>query len=164
MPSLLRLIAACAMALGLAATTLAQTASPAPAVAPAAPAGHEKMRQDVMALERAFAKTMADRDLAAFTRYLSAETVWTGSQGPLIGPDAVVGAWKKFFEGPTAPFSWEPDRVEVMANGLLALSTGPVRDPAGKPVARFNSVWRQESPGVWRIVLDMGTPGCDCGK
>jgi ketosteroid isomerase-like protein len=158
MPILLRLLAACALALGLAAAAQAQ------ASAPAASTAHEKMRQEVFALERAFAKTMADRDLAAFTRFLSAVTVWTGSAGPLVGPDAVVGAWKKFFDGPSAPFSWEPDRVEVMANGLLALSTGPVRDPSGKAVARFNSVWRQESPGVWRIVLDMGTPGCDCAK
>jgi len=157
MPTLLRFLAACALALGLAGTAQAQ----APA---AAPTGHEKMRQEVFALERAFAKTMADRDLAAFTRFLSAETVWTGSAGPLIGPDAVVGAWKKFFEGPNPPFSWEPDRVEVMANGLLALSTGPVRGPDGKVAARFNSVWRQEAPGVWRIVLDMGTPGCDCPR
>lgn len=157
MPALLRLLAACALALGLASTAQAQTPA-------AAPADHEKTRQEVFALERAFAKTMADRDLAAFTRFLSAETVWTGSAGPLIGPDAVVGAWKKFFEGRNPPFSWEPDRVEVMANGLLALSTGPVRGPDGKVAARFNSVWRQEAPGVWRIVLDMGTPGCDCPK
>ena len=26
------------------------------------------------------------------------------------------------------------------------------------------AVWRQESPGVWRIVLDMGNDACDCPK
>jgi ketosteroid isomerase-like protein len=133
--------------------------------APARPAQDiVKLRQDVMAVERAFAKTMADRDLAAFTRYLSAETVWSGGQGPLVGPDAVVAAWKKHFEGPIPPFSWEPDSVEVMATGQLAISTGPVRDPAGKVFGRFHSAWRQEAPGVWRIVLDMGTPHCDCPR
>ena len=39
------------------------------------------------------------------------------------------------------------------------LSTGPVFDPDGKPVASFTSVWRQVSPGVWRIVFDKG---CNC--
>lgn len=155
MPTPLRLLAAWGWALGLMATAHAQ--------APGAGAPDmEKTRQDVFAIERAFAKTMADRDLAAFTKFLSAETVWKGSKASLVGPAAVVDAWRKFFDGPTAPFSWEPDLVEVMANGHLALSTGPVRDPAGKVVARFNSVWRQESPGVWKIVLDMGTPLGDC--
>jgi hypothetical protein len=54
--------------------------------------------------------------------------------------------------------------VEVLASGELALSSGPVRDPQGKLIARFNSVWRQESPGLWRIVLDMGNDACDCPR
>jgi hypothetical protein len=33
-----------------------------------------------------------------------------------------------------------------------------VRDADGKPIARFNSVWRQEAPGVWRVVFDKGQP------
>jgi ketosteroid isomerase-like protein len=123
----------------------------------------DRLRQAVWDTERAFAKTMADRDLAAFSRFLSADTVFQG-KAPLRGPEAVVSAWKKFFDGPQPPFSWEPDQVLVMNNGELALSSGPVRDPAGKLVARFNSVWRQEAPGVWRIVLDMGSDACDCPK
>lgn len=151
---------ALALGLGLALGAHAQGS----AAEAGASAAHEALRQQVAATERAFAKTMADRDLAAFTRHLSAETVWRGGAGPLVGPEAVVAVWKRFFEGPTPPFSWEPDQVEVMANGQLAISTGPVRDPAGKLVNRFHSVWRQEAPGVWRIVLDMGTPACDCAR
>jgi ketosteroid isomerase-like protein len=33
-----------------------------------------------------------------------------------------------------------------------------VRDPDGKVIGRFNSVWRQEAPGVWRVVFDKGSP------
>ncbi|MGM9491433.1 YybH family protein [Ideonella sp. YS5] len=124
----------------------------------------DPVRQAVWDTERAFAKTMADRDLVAFSKFLSSETVFQGGKAPLRGPDAVVAAWKKFFEGPQPPFSWEPDQVLVMTNGQLAMSSGPVRDPSGKLVARFNSVWRQEAPGVWRIVLDMGNDACECPK
>jgi ketosteroid isomerase-like protein len=134
---------------------LAQTAS-APEL--------NRLKQVVWDTETAFAKTMADRDLAAFTRLLSADTVFQGSKGPLRGPDAVVAAWKKLFDGAQPPFSWQPDNVVVTGHGDLAMSTGPVRDPAGKVVARFNSVWRQEAPGVWRILLDMGNDACDCPK
>jgi len=31
-------------------------------------------------------------------------------------------------------------------------------------LATFSSIWRQESPGVWRIVFDKGNPECDCAK
>ena len=124
----------------------------------------DPLREAVWNTERAFAKSMADRDIAAFARFLSADTVFQGGKAPLRGPDAVVTAWKKFFEGAQPPFSWEPDQVLVMTTGQLAMSSGPVRDPSGKLVGRFNSVWRQESPGVWRIVLDMGNDACECNK
>ena len=63
-----------------------------------------------------------------------------------------------------APFRWEPAQVEVLDSGALALSSGPVFDPAGTEVATFTSVWRRESPGVWRIVFDKGNAACNCAK
>ena len=72
--------------------------------------------------------------------------------------------WKRFYEGPTAPFSWQPETVEVLDSGDLALSSGPVRDPQGKLVATFTSIWRLEAPGTWRIIFDKGNDVCDCPK
>lgn len=106
--------------------------------------------------ERAFARSMAERDHAAFTSWLSAHAVFFGGSTVLRGRDAVAAGWKPYFDAPKAPFSWEPDQVEVLGDGTLAHSSGPVRNPEGKVVARFNSVWRQEAPGVWRVVLDKG--------
>ena len=77
----------------------------------------------------------------------------------LHGPAEISTAWKDFFSGAEAPFSWTPDHVEVLASGDLALSTGPVMK-AGKLVGRFNSIWRREAPHVWRIVFDKGEPVC----
>jgi ketosteroid isomerase-like protein len=48
--------------------------------------------------------------------------------------------------------------VVVIGDGTLATSTGPVRAPDGKAVARFRSVWRREPNGGWLIVLDRGEP------
>ena len=110
--------------------------------------------------ERAFAKTMADRNLAAFSSFLSDETVFFSGPVPLHGKQAVTEFWKRFYDKPQAPFSWRPDRVEALASGTLALSTGPVFDPEGKCFGRFTSIWRQEEPGVWRIIFDKGGP-CD---
>jgi ketosteroid isomerase-like protein len=107
---------------------------------------------------------MADRDLAAFARHLSEQAVFYGNGTVLRGKAAVIDGWKAFYDGKQPPFSWEPDQVEVLADGTLAHSTGPVRDPGGKRVSRFNSVWRQEAPGVWRVIFDKGQPISEAEK
>jgi hypothetical protein len=74
----------------------------------------------------------------------------------------VAAAWKRFYDGAQAPFSWEPDRVEVLDSGTLALSSGPVRDPQGNRAGTFNSVW---TPRGWRGVEDrlrQGVPALWC--
>lgn len=112
----------------------------------------------VFAVERAFADTMAERNLDAFGGFLSDEAIFFAGTRPLRGKAAVVEAWSRYYVEPEPPFSWEPDQVEVLDSGTLALSTGPVRDPTGKVVGRFHSIWRLEAPGVWRIVFDKGGP------
>ena len=112
----------------------------------------------VRACEIAFALSMAQRRHADFVAWLGDEAVFFSPSGVLRGKQAVAEGWKGFFDGPVAPFSREPDQVEVLAEGSLALSTGPVRDAAGAVIARFNSIWRQEAPGRWQVVFDKGQP------
>ena len=122
------------------------------------------LRQQVMDTERAFAKTMADRNFAAFQEFLSPEAVFFSGQQPTTGKADVARQWKAFYEKPAAPFSWEPEKVVVLPSGKLALSTGPVRDKDGVLIATFTSIWRLEAPNTWRIVFDKGNGVCDCKK
>lgn len=115
-------------------------------------------KEQVFAAERAFAQSMADRDLKAFSRHLSDEAVFFDGAKALRGKQEVTDGWAPSFAGAQAPFSWEPDQVEVLASGSLALSTGLVKDPGGKVIARFNSIWRMEAPNAWRVVFDKGSP------
>ena len=121
------------------------------------------LKEEVRQTETAFAKTMADRDHAAFASFLATDTVFFG-RGVLRGKAAVADAWKGFYQDKAAPFSWGPENVEVLDNGELGFSSGPVFDPAGKRVGTFNSVWRKEKDGKWRIIFDNGCPRCDCGQ
>jgi ketosteroid isomerase-like protein len=128
----------------------------------AAAAGSEtnaQLQEQVRQTERAFAKTMADRDHAAFVSFLAEETVFFG-KSVLRGKDAVARAWKPFYEGAAAPFSWRPETVEVLDSGTLALSSGPVFDPSGRQTGTFTSIWRREPGGTWKIVFDKGCPYC----
>lgn len=122
----------------------------------------QALADDVRAAETAFAKTMADRDFTAFGRYVADEAIFFGSNGAQRGKAAVLEGWKRLFNGEKAPFSWRPETVEVLDSGTLALSSGPVFDPDGKPVGRFNSIWRLERGGHWRVVFDKGCDVCNC--
>lgn len=114
------------------------------------------LQAQVRETERAFAKTMADRDHAAFMAFLAEETIFFNGQTPIRGKQAVAEAWKPFYERPQPPFSWDPDVVEVLDSGTLALSSGPVKDPAGNVIGTFNSVWRRQPDGRWLVVFDKG--------
>ena len=109
--------------------------------------------------------TMADRNHEAFVDVPGAgrDLFWR-DPSRLRGRQVVADAWKRFYDKPEAPFSWKPETVEVLDSGTLALSSGPVFDPAGKNVATFTSIWRLEAPGTWRIVFDKGNDVCDCPK
>ena len=142
-------------------SALAASVLMAAALAAPAPSNADLVDQ-VRKAETGFAKSMADRDHAAFTSYLSPETVFFGGKGVLRGKAAVAAAWKRFYDGPKAPFSWSPAEVEVLDSGTLGMTSGPVLDPDGTRIGTFNSLWRREKDGTWKIVFDKGCPPCDC--
>jgi ketosteroid isomerase-like protein len=128
----------------------------------AAQSGNNSLTQQVRDAERAFARSMATRDFNAFGALVADEAIFFGDQGAQRGKTAVLAAWKGFFDGPNAPFSWDPDTVEVNQSGTLGLTSGPVKDPSGKQIGVFNSVWRRDASGGWKVVFDKGCPVCNC--
>jgi ketosteroid isomerase-like protein len=119
-------------------------------------------RTTVEETERAFAETMAQRDFEKFKTFISEEAVFFSGTTPLRGRQQIADAWEGFFKDPAAPFSWEPEHVEVLDSGRLAWSTGPVYDTDGKQVATFNSVWQLDASNQWRIIFDKGNDVCNC--
>jgi ketosteroid isomerase-like protein len=120
------------------------------------------LADEVRAAETAFARSMADRDFAAFAARVADEAIFFGSHGPMTGKVAVLEAWKSLYEGSKAPFSWKPEVVVVLSSGTLAHSSGPVLDPDGNRIGTFNSVWRRDVDGQWRVVFDKGCDVCNC--
>jgi ketosteroid isomerase-like protein len=99
---------------------------------------------------------MAQRNLEAFAAQVSSEAIFFGDTTVIRGKQAVLAGWKRFFAKPDAPFSWSPDVIEVLPSGNLALSSGPVFDPAGQKIGTFSSIWRREPDGRWKIIFDKG--------
>ena len=125
-----------------------------------AKAADRDLAAEIKAAEKAFAKTMADRNIQAFAGYISEEGVFFGGKGPIRGREAVVTAWKRFFDGADAPFSWDPETAEVLPSGNLGLTSGPVHDPKGELIGTFTTVWRLETDGKWRVIFDKGCDVC----
>ena len=134
------------------------------------PGNHQEFRRmtgspddaaaEVRRAEAAFAASMAARDFEAFQGHVAEDAIFFGGAGDQRGKAEVLAGWRPFFDGATAPFSWEPDSVEVLPSGTLAMSFGPVFDAAGQRVATFNSIWRRDQDGRWRVVFDKGTNVC----
>ena len=119
---------------------------------------------DVRCREIAFSRAAEERDLASFLSFLDDDARFVGNE-VLRGPDDIASAWQVFFaaDGPT--IKWRPQFVEVLASGDLALTRGPYRllaeGPDGEAVEEwgtFNSIWRKDAKGHWRIIFDAGNP------
>lgn len=121
----------------------------------------EETRIQVLETEAAFAKTMADRDQLAFSTFIADNAIFYAGEEALRGKQEIVARWSRYFTDPGAPFSWEPETVEVLEPGRLAHSVGPVRDPNGIIIGEFASLWRYEN-GAWKIIFDRGSAVCDC--
>ena len=121
----------------------------------------QKRTESLRRTELAFAASVRDRDQAAFADFIADDAVFVGSS-ILRGKAAVVEAWRVFFAPDGPVLDWWPEVVELAEDGHLGLTRGPYEltvESAQQPeVSRglFNSVWRLEEDGAWRIVFDAG--------
>ncbi len=121
---------------------------------------NEQLKNQVIEREKAFAKTIVDRDFAAFGTFVSEEAIFYSGPTPLIGKERVLDNWSYFYKSKTAPFTWSPSKVEVLESGKLAISSGPVLDEMGQCILEYTSIWRLESDNEWRVIFDKGNQSC----
>ncbi len=127
---------------------------------------------EVRAAEIAFAAAVMENRPEVFAAFLDEEAVFAGGDGVTRGKAAIIEAWKGFFGERRPSFEWHPEVVELSGDGTLGLTRGPwtirFKDQEGREVERtglFNSVWRRQADGSWRIVFDAGCSPCPaCGS
>ncbi len=121
------------------------------------------LTEDVRCREIAFSQSVEAQDLAMFESFIDDDARFVGN-AVSKGPAAIVDAWSVFFTGKSPQIKWRPQFVEVLEDGKLALTRGPYRmvttDEDGKKTSQwgtFNSVWRLQADGEWRVVFDAGS-------
>lgn len=124
-------------------------------------ADHE---QDVRCREIAFSQSAEQRDAVRFVSFIDSDARFVGAT-VLRGPDEISEGWSAFLSEDGPAIKWRPQVIEVLEDGTLALSRGPYRvtatdedGAASEHWGTFNSVWRKQPDGAWRIIFDAGSP------
>jgi ketosteroid isomerase-like protein len=125
-------------------------------------------------LEARFAKDVAERGGAAFAEWFAEDGVALGKgQAPVIGRVAIAksAAWSpKDYQ-----LVWTPTDAVMGPSGDMGYTWGHYeghsKDANGNPVTiggRYITIWRKQSDGNWKVVLDAGSDepanGGDCCK
>ncbi|HET9638590.1 MAG TPA: DUF4440 domain-containing protein [Allosphingosinicella sp.] len=108
---------------------------------------------EVVAAERAFAKAArTDGVNAAFLQY-SAPDALVFQPGPRLAKSALEAN-----PIPAIPLDWWPAYAGIAASGDLGFTTGPYVIGGGERKGHgwYFTIWRRQSDGSWRWVLDHG--------
>jgi ketosteroid isomerase-like protein len=122
---------------------------------------------EVRCSEIGFSLAAEQRDADRFASFIDTDARFVGTS-VRRGVEAIVSDWAAFFEFGGPSIKWRPQFVEVLEDGRLALTRGPYRVASlaedGAIVERwgtFNSVWRLNADGKWRVVFDAGSTAGD---
>lgn len=109
----------------------------------------------------------AERSFAAMSVAEGMRDAFLGNLAPdgiIFRPGPVNGieVWSSRKSVPVL-LTWEPETADIAASGDMGFTTGPweARDygPRKNPPAYgyYMSVWRRQSDGQWKVLLDLGT-------
>lgn len=119
---------------------------------------------EVRCREIGFSKSVENRDARAFRSFIDRDARFIGAE-VRRGRSEITEGWSPFLAEGGPKIKWRPIHVEVLDDGKLALTRGLYRLTAvnedGKESVSwgsFNSVWRLNDDGEWRVVFDAGDP------
>ena len=119
---------------------------------------------DVRCREIGFSLAAEARDADGFATFIDPDARFVSNR-VMKGPADIAEAWGPFFAAGGPAIKWRPQFVEVLEDSSLALTRGPYRmlvtEEDGSTSERwgtFNSVWRRQPDGSWKVVFDAGSP------
>lgn len=122
--------------------------------------------EKVMQLSREWSQIAASGNVDKTVSYWADNAyLVSAGQPPLKGKPAIRQMVESSYKIPGFRISWEPENVEVADNGdmayLIENSQVSYSDSTGKLVTQYSkavSIWRKQSDGTWKNVVDISTP------
>ena len=122
--------------------------------------------ENVMQLSREWSQAASSGNVDKTVSYWADDAyLVSAGQPPLKGKPAIRQMVEDSYKIPGFRISWEPQSVEVSESGdmayLIENSQVSFSDSTGKPVIQHNkgvSIWKKQSDGTWKNVVDISTP------
>lgn len=161
-PMLLLTVAAAAAVFVPAAHAQLLTLSPPQSVANPLDPTMKPGKAVLLDLEAKFAKDVAERGGEGFAAWFADDgSVLSNGAAPLIGKVAIAKASKWLAKD--YQLTWTPTEAIMGPSGDMGYTWGHFegrsKDQYGNPVltsGRYMTIWRRESGGSWKVVLDAG--------
>ena len=120
----------------------------------------------LMQLDRDFDKLTAEKGAGGWVAYFAPNGAMVrGDSIGITGHKAIRESMEEAFKDPNYSLRWKPTKAEMLIPGVLGYSVGRYesrrKNKEGKTIigtGTYTSIWKKQSDGSWKIVLDTGNP------
>lgn len=117
-------------------------------------------------LEGEFMKVAADKGSAGYMSYYADNAVEVPNGEAIIQGKVNIAKTMGFLDDKKNRLTWTPVGADISSSGDLGYTYGTYefssKDKEGKTVVahgKYTSIWKKQSDGSWKVVLDMGNSG-----
>jgi ketosteroid isomerase-like protein len=119
----------------------------------------ETLRQ----LEAEFMKATAEHGSQGYLSYYADDAVEVPDGAPILQGKESIARTMGFLDNKQNHLTWTPVGADISASGDLGYTYGNYEFRStgkdGKPVVahgKYNTIWKKQRDGAWKVVLDMG--------
>ena len=121
--------------------------------------GADTLRQ----LEADFMKAAAEKGSQGYMSYYAEDAAELPNGADMLQGKETIAKTMGFLDDKNNHLTWTPVHADMAASGDLGYTYGTYEfhfiDKDGKPVTengKYASVWKKQSDGSWKVVMDMG--------
>jgi ketosteroid isomerase-like protein len=140
---------------------------PHPTVSASPQASADRLKQ----LEGEFMKAAADKGSAGYLSYYADAAVELPNGGPILSGKVNIAPGMVFLDDRNNQLTWTPVGADISAAGDLGYTYGTFefhsKDKNGNATidhGKYTSIWKKQSDGSWKVVLDMGNASAEPKK
>ncbi len=121
---------------------------------------------ELMAADRAFNDATARLGTEGWVGFFAPDgAMISQGVGEIRGPEAIRARMEAAFSDSSLRLTWEPLRAEVSRSGDLGFTVGRWESVRGDTAGAeswtqglYVSIWRRQTDGSWKVVMDLGNP------